>query len=265
MVDLAASVTASSRPSHAVVGVPGRVDYERGRLEWGRNQPAEWRTVLQEASLCELVGLPVSLANDADLAAVGEAWFGSAARRDMAYLTISSGVGAGAVVGGRLVRGRAKLLEVGLTILGLPDDASEPVLLEDLASGSGLRTAAQRVGIDADAEAIAGAVRTGDRTAIRLWERYSRAVAATAVNLAHLLLPEVIVIGGGVGRSGQLILDPVRQWLERYGPRQLPVPIAVVEAALGDDAGLIGAAAWSEALGQGEDGLPTGQLDAARG
>jgi len=251
IADLGARVADSGRPAHAVVGVRGRVDYASGRLEWGRNQPREWDALLEESALSTLLGLPVSLANDADLATVGEARFGAAmGYRSMTYVTISSGVGAGAVLDGRLVHGRAKLCEIGLTILGLPARPGEaPVLLEDLASGSGLRTAATRQGIDAGAESIVAAIRAGDHSFGHLWERYSMAVAATAVNIAHLLLPEIIVIGGGVSSAGDLLLTPVREWLARYGPQDLPRPIDVAVAALADDAGLVGAAAWTDAFG----------------
>jgi len=58
----------------------------------------------------------------------------------------------------------------------------------------------------------------------------------------------VIVVGGGLGLNGDLVLQPIRNLLETRGPRALPVPIAVVNAALGDDAGLAGAAAWHRAF-----------------
>ncbi len=253
VVDIARRVQAGPPVAEAVVGVPGRVDYASGALEWGRGQAPEWGETFSEERLGELLGMPVALANDADLATVGEARFGSGrGHSDLVYLTISSGVGAGALHGGVLFHGRAKLLEVALTIIALPtDEADEPRPLEDLASGHGLEAAARRAGYAGSAEEIASAVRAGDPLASDLWRTSSRAVAAAAVNLAHLLLPEVIVIGGGVSRTGDLLLAPVRDWLARYGPRDLPLPIEVRLAALGDDAGLIGAAAWRHALGRG--------------
>jgi glucokinase len=246
MTDLARRVRGSTDVPYVVAGIPGRVDYERGSLGWGRGQPPGWREVLDESVLARLLGLPVALANDADLAAVGEARFGAGiGHRDVAFLTISSGVGAGALVDGRLFRSRAKLGEIGLTVLALPDDSSEaPTLLEDLASGRGLEAAARQAGLPGSAEAVVAATRSGDPGAKALWSTYVRAVAAAVVNIAHLLLPEVVVIGGGVSRAGEILLDPVRDWLARYGPQGLPQPIKIDVAALGDDAGLAGAAAW---------------------
>ena len=76
-----------------------------------------------------------------------------------------------------------------------------------------------------------------------------RAAGATVANLAHLFSPDVIVIGGGVGRNDALVRDPVVDLLERHGPQGLVTPIEVVQAALGDDPGLIGGAAWPRAIG----------------
>jgi predicted NBD/HSP70 family sugar kinase len=74
----------------------------------------------------------------------------------------------------------------------------------------------------------------------------AEAAAIGVANLAHLYSPDVVVIGGGLGRVGSLLLDPIRTHLARHGPRRLTVD--VVGAALGDDAGLAGAAAWRESF-----------------
>ena len=76
-----------------------------------------------------------------------------------------------------------------------------------------------------------------------------REAGATVVNLAHLFSPDVIVIGGGVGRNGPLVHEPIAAMLERHGPQGLDAPIDLVEAALGDDPGLVGGAAWRLAIG----------------
>jgi predicted NBD/HSP70 family sugar kinase len=73
-----------------------------------------------------------------------------------------------------------------------------------------------------------------------------QAAAIGVANLAHLYSPDVVVLGGGLGRVGSLLLDPIRAHLARHGPRRLTVD--VVRAALGDDAGLAGAAGWREAF-----------------
>lgn len=104
-----------------VVGVPGRVDYAKGRLEYAPNLPSTWLPDLTEGHLAKLFDLPVYLANDADLAAVGEARFGAGAGyRDVVYLTISTGIGAGVVFDSRVLRATRSVAEIGHTILSVP-------------------------------------------------------------------------------------------------------------------------------------------------
>ena len=100
------------------MGLPGAVDYDAGRLLWAPHLPAQWPDMLSTDGLTEHLGLPVSIANDADLAAVGEAWFGAgAASHAVGFLTISTGIGAGVVHGGRLLRGPRSLAEVGHVVI----------------------------------------------------------------------------------------------------------------------------------------------------
>jgi glucokinase len=93
-------------------------------------------------------------------------------------------------------------------------------------------------------------VRAGDAAAGGLWAALVQAAAVGVGNVAQLYSPEVIVIGGGLGRVGNLLLDPIREHLRSYGPSGLRVE--VVGAALGDDAGLVGAAGWEEAFAPGK-------------
>ena len=129
--------------SHAVVGLPGGIDYENGRLLWAPHLPEQWPALLSRDELTGRLGIPVHIANDADLAAVGEATFGSGAPgTDVAFLTISTGIGAGVVNGGRLLRGRRSLGEVGHTVIDwLAWSEGRPSTLEELGSGSGVARA----------------------------------------------------------------------------------------------------------------------------
>jgi hypothetical protein len=97
LLELADEVRTSD-VSHAVVAVPGRVDYRAGRLEYAPNLSKHWTEKLRVDYLEEKLGLDVALANDADAAAVGEAYFGAGrCYDDVAYLTVSTGIGAGVV------------------------------------------------------------------------------------------------------------------------------------------------------------------------
>ena len=102
----------------AVVGLPGAVDYDAGRLLWAPHLPERWPDQLSDEELSRRLGLRVHIANDADLAAVGEATFGAGGGiADVAFITISTGIGAGVVHDGRLLRGRRSLAEVGHTVI----------------------------------------------------------------------------------------------------------------------------------------------------
>lgn len=250
LIELARAVRERGDVEDAVVGVPGRVDYGSGVLEYAPNLPDSWRDDLTQANLSEVLGLDVSLANDADLAAVGEAWFGAGRPYcDVAYLTISTGIGAGVVTGGLLVHGRRSVAEVGHTIVdGRALLEKRPATVEDLGSGTALTELAREGGLADSGKALVELVEGGDVTATRVLERVVFSAAIGAVNLAHLFTPEVIVVGGGLGLVGELVLGPIRTMVNERGPVALPSAIDVVNAELGDDAGLAGAGAWARAF-----------------
>jgi glucokinase len=221
----------------AVVGLPGRIDHVGGRMLWGPNLHEDWSDGLREAEVAQALGLPVHFANDADLAAVGETYHGAGrGYEDVVYITISTGFGAGAVLGRKLVRGRWSVAEVGHTLLDL-NTLETP---EDLASGSALARLAGRPGPEVVQRAAAG-----DVEAEAVLGRVVHAGAVAAVNLAHLFSPQVVVVGGGLGMVGDRVLGPMRALMAERGPRELDVTI--VNAECGDDAGLRGAASWREA------------------
>ena len=214
-----------------VVGVPGPIDYAAGAPTMLVNLPA-WEGHVSAASLSAELGLGVLLANDADLAALGEHRFGAGMGfDDVAYVTVSTGVGAGVVLGGRLVRGRLSLAELGHTII----DRHTMETVEDLGSGTALGRIAGE-----NAASVSARAQEGDAEAATLFREAADALAVGVLNLVHLFSPQVVVVGGGMSQAGDLLLDPVREMLEkRTGSR-----VSVVLAAAGDDAGLKGAAAY---------------------
>jgi glucokinase len=238
----------------AVVGVPGRVNYRSGRLEYAPNLPPTWVTGITEERLALALGIDAALANDADLAAVGEAWFGAGRGcDDVVYVTFSTGVGAGVVLARRLVHGGRSLVEIGHTII---DVFGEDPTLEDLASGTALVRLAGVAGVVGTGPDIIAAVRAGQPAATRVWGHVTACAAAGVVNLAWLFAPQVIVVGGGLGLVGDLLLTPIREALAVRGPPVVDPAIAVVNATLGDDAGLAGAAAWADAFVPESAGRP---------
>lgn len=237
------AVGAAGTPRRAVVGVPGRVDHAIGRLEHAPNLPAEWAPALSAAALSEALGLEVALANDADLAAVGEARFGAGRlHRDVVYLTLSTGVGGGVILDGRLARGRRSIAEVGHMVIDLAAAArGEPCTFEQLASGTALARRAREAGLDLDGAGVVQAMRSGDERARAVFEAVADAAAVGVTNVAYCFSPEVVVLGGGFGLVPEL-RPPIRDRLARFGPPGLVVE--VVPASLGGDAALVGAAAW---------------------
>ncbi len=249
LIALVGDVLADGAVGDAVIGVPGRIDHRAGRLEHAPNLPPHWPEALDEKLLADRLGVPVALANDADLAAVGETYFGAGCdHHDVVYLTVSTGIGAGVLLGRRIVAGARSLAEVGHTVLD--HDAArrgEPASFEDLGSGTALARRAQAAGLPADGARVVELVHAGDPIATRVWDELVAVLATGVTNLAFLFTPTAVVLGGGVGRNGDLLVAALRDHLERLGPPGLPAPIEVLVAALGDDAGLVGAAAWHRA------------------
>ena len=228
----------------AVVGVPGRVHYAAGRLEHAPNLPSGWVPSLTEERLSRALALPVALANDADLAAVGEHRFGAGrGAEDIVYVTFSTGVGAGAVLGGRLVAGQRSSAEAGHVVVDL---SRTDGTVEGLASGTAVARAGAAVGLPADAASVIE-LASRDPAARRAWDLALRAACACAVGLAHLFSPQRLIVGGGLGLHAPGLLEALQAALGDSGPRGLPAPIAVLRAELGDDAGLAGAAGWRDA------------------
>lgn len=252
LVDLATDVLAAHPIQRAVVGVPGGVNYRDGQVEHAPNLPPHWPAELHEEVLAERLGVTVDLANDADVAAVGEAYAGAGRGvDDVVYLTVSTGVGAGVLLGGRLVHGHRSLAEVGHTVIDRRADRDgEPATLEALGSGTALAQAAADAGLPADGEKVTELAAAGDATARRVWDELAAVVAVGVANMAYLFSPEVVVLGGGVGRVGEMLLEPVRERLARHGPPGRSEPIGLRCAELGDDAGLAGGAAWRRAVGK---------------
>jgi glucokinase len=234
--------------SRAVVGLPGAVDYEAGRFLWAPNLPPQWPDQLSAAGLSAQLGLRVSIANDADLAAVGEACFGAGAEgSSVAYMTVSTGIGAGVVNSGRLVRGTRSLAEIGHVVIdwrAWRDGA--PCTVEELGSGSGVARQARQAGLGAvTSEEIEAGAAAGEPRARAIWEQAIVACAAGVSNLVMSFYPSTVVIGGGMGRQ-EAFFGPLRDTvLQRPGHH--PPDLAIVRSSLGDDAGLSGAAAWARA------------------
>jgi glucokinase len=247
-------------PAAIGVGVAAWVGWPSGRVVFAPNLFYDDPEVKE--AIRRRFGLPVSVENDANAAAWGECRFGAGVGvSEMLMVTVGTGIGGGIVSGGKLYRGRNGYAgEFGhMTLIeGGPRCAcGERGCFEAMASGAAIGRMA-REGLHAagstavrelsggDSERVTGALvaeaaEGGDAYARLILRRAGHWLGIGLTNLVNIFDPEVIVIGGGGASSGGLLLDPAREELARRleGRREPP---RVAEAALGNDAGVIGAA-----------------------
>lgn len=250
-------------PVRAVgAGIPSQIDGRSGRSVRSNHLPLD--DVPFGVLLEERLELPVAVDNDGNCAVLAEWRAGAAAGcRDVVMLTLGTGIGGGLVLGGALFRGAtgagAELGHMVVDLDGPPcfGDCPGRGCLEALASGSALeRDAALAVAADpgsalaAEAdqagrvpgEAVTRLAANGDALASTLVRDLGTRLGAGLAGLAMVFEPEVMVIGGGLGSAGELLLEPAREELVRrtMGPPRRGT--RVVSAALGEDAGMLGAA-----------------------
>ena len=228
------------------LGCPGPFDEASGRIENFYTLPG-WEGNDIVSPLVARFGTPVRLINDADAALLGEALAGAARGARVALmLTIGTGLGGAVLIDGAILRGAAsEHPEIGHLIVdpaGPECYCGSRGCLESLVAGPALARAGAAFGY-ADAEAVFAAAEAGAEPAKAIIVRSTDAMETAVWSLVHTLLPEVILIGGGIGeRHFALYHDAA----ERAVARAVLAPdgaIRVVKAALGNDAGMVGAAA----------------------
>jgi glucokinase len=227
------------------VGCAGPVSPARGVINNPYTLPG-WVECDIVAPLCAEFGLSVHLENDADSAALGE-WFAGAARGcpQVVMLTLGTGVGGGVVIGGQIYRGAGgEHPELG----HMPVDAAGPDCycgtrgcLESIASGTAIAAAGAELGL-ADSRAVFAAAAAGNRDAAAIIERAKAALAVAGWTILHTFMPELVVLGGGLVDDHFELFAPA---IAERIPLATMVPaggVRVAKAALGNDAGLVGAA-----------------------
>ena len=236
------------------IGAPGPLDRVEGVIYSPPNMPG-WATVPLADRLRRILGVPVALANDANAAALGEYRFGAGrGAENIIYLTVSTGIGSGIIAGGRLIEGRSNMAgEIGHTTIdrfGPRCPCGNIGCLEFIASGTSIArryreaTAAKGTEVLArGADDVARRAADGDVIAASILTDAMHAIGIGVVNLVNIFNPEVVAIGGGVANLGPALFDTVRDVVRE---RALPEPasdVRVMPAELGEDVGLIGAAA----------------------
>jgi glucokinase len=241
------------------IAAPGALDPHRGIIHNSPNIP-EWQDFPLGPKLAEHFGVPVYLGNDANLAALGEWKYGAGrGHDDLLYLTISTGIGGGVICNGRLLEGyhgmAAELGHVTVDPNGPPCSCGIPGHIEAFSAGPAIAryvneqiAAGVKSSISADphlsARVVAEAAMAGDLLARAAFERAGDYLGIAVVNFLHTFDPSALIFGGGVSQVGDLLFVPLEQSLRKrvFHPRYLE-GLVITRAALGDDAGLLGALA----------------------
>ena len=242
--------------SHATIGSPGVFEPSRRKMTLAQALPGWGRQGVFDA-LQGVLGINVSIENDVNAATVGEQLHGlGKGVPNFVFLHVGTGVGLGLVLNGELFRGSSGAAgEVGhlpfAPTPGVPRGGRRGGALEATVGGVGVVAEAKRLGMSGslNARKVFGAARRGDALARRVVALEAKRIAFTIAAIAPVVDPELVVLGGGIGRNGDLLLDPVEQELHRLSPFRPRVEVSV----LGEDAAVLGAVAM--ALRRAQDRL----------
>lgn len=237
------------------VGAPGPIDNE-GVVHCAVN--LGWGTFSIRDTLSSLLDLPVMAGNDANVAALGEMWKGGGSgSRDMIMVTLGTGVGGGIIINGSMLTGSAGAGgEIGH--IHVEDNETQACncgnygCLEQYSSATGITRLANRLLKESDkdsclrngevsAKAVFDAVKEKDGLAIEVAEQFGKYLGDCLANVSGVVNPEVIVLGGGVSKAGEILIDFIKPNFDKnifHGSRNVKFTLAT----LGNDAGIYGAA-----------------------
>ncbi|MFH0768407.1 MAG: ROK family protein [Chloroflexota bacterium] len=257
--------TSSSQLHSISIAAAGAIDTKKGIITISPNLPG-WINIPLRSIVEEQYKVNVFLLNDANAAALGEHRFGAGkGANNLIYITVSTGIGGGIIIDGRLYSGASGGAgEVGhMTI-----DTNGPVCncgnigcWETLASGTALaKKAIRRINAgekslltemvegkieNITAKEVSLAAQNGDHLASEVVTRVINYLGIGMVNLVNILNPEIIIVGGGMSKMGDLLFDPLRQIVRERAFKLSAQAVRIVPAQLGDDAGVIGAAVFA--------------------
>ena len=244
------------------IASPGPLDISKGCVDGSPNLPG-WTGYSIEQGLSTFFNLPARIDNDANAAALGEYKFGAGKnKKNMVYLTVSTGIGGGVIVDGRLMRGAngnaAELGHLTLNINGPACPCGANGCFEMYASGTAIarRTReAIQAGAPSQILSLAGslekitthhildALQKEDELAKKIWNETTEYLGRGLAVVINTFNPELIVVGGGVTAAGELLFKPVSEKALRYAFPRLAAVCSIVPAGLGSNVGVVGAAA----------------------
>jgi glucokinase len=229
------------------IGVPGMVRMDSGVVVQSPNIPA-WKNYEARRRLGDRLGLEVIVDNDANMAAIAEGWKGAGAGlRSFMMITLGTGIGAGIVLDGKLWHGDAgRAGELGHVIVepgGAECGCGARGCVERYASADGMRRIAGQMGLEADIPRIMELADGGDAAAVKVFEEAGRSLGLALSGWFNLMDVRSIIVGGGASPALRLlrphIMDVLR--VSVYGVEEQE--FRIVPAQLGEDAGVLGAAA----------------------
>lgn len=242
----------------AGMGVPGPVTEDGTVL---RCVNLGWGVFNCAKELSALLGVPVKAGNDANVAALGEQWQGGGkGHDDLVVVTLGTGVGGGIILGGKILAGvNGAAGEIGHMQVVAPEDTigvcgcGNSGCLEQVASATGIVKLAKRLVEETDtptslrelsqitAKDVLDAAKAGDAGAVSVVETMAKYLGSALAAICAVVNPEMIVIGGGVSKAGQYLIDKIQ---EAFIPKAFHAlrDTQFALATLGNDAGMVGAA-----------------------
>lgn len=233
--------------SGAGIGVPGPVDSEKGIVHYLTNIQG-WKNVPLKAILEKKLGFNVSVDNDVNAITLGEQAFGAGkGANDVVCLTLGTGVGGGIIIDGKLYRGATMCAgEIGhmpVNERGPKCNCGGTACLERYIGNRYILENAQKIfGKKINLEDLTEMAKDGNKKAIKIWEDAAMKLAVVLTGVINLLNPDRVIIGGGVSKAGRFILSPLRKEIMKRAMAGQAKHVKIVNAKLGSDAGIIGAA-----------------------
>ncbi|MBD8070578.1 ROK family protein [Bacillus sp. PS06] len=247
MIELIKEVKGEKSVFAVGVGAPGPLDTKKGVILDPPYLPG-WYGIPFVHTLEQETGLKVILDNDANAAALAESLFGAGQGYESSYyITVSTGVGGAFVFNGKVFQGAQGYAgEIGNMVIN-PNGEKHSSLnrgaLEGIASGTAIaRAGEQRLGLMGGTEEVFHAALKGNDEATKIIDEAITALSIGIANLAHAINPAIFILGGGVLKSEQQLLNPLRLKVKEYLYPELQQTIEIVPANLGTKAGVIGAA-----------------------
>lgn len=239
-------------------GMAGFLDIPNGIIKFSNN--LGWHNIPAKEILEAKLQKPVKIDNDANAAALGEAWSG--AGKGIPHLvcyTLGTGVGGGIIINGKIHQGANGMAgELGHAII-VPDieaiqcSCGQRGCLETVSSATGIVRMARealergehtslRLLANVDAKSVFDAAKSGDEVAVRVVHRAAYYLGRSIANVSVIVNPNRFIIGGGVAKAGDILFDQIRESFKKYSTVQAQEGVDIVPAILGNNAGVVGAA-----------------------